>query len=329
LFRKWCAELSRVMSDGRGGYIEGQKMLKEFRKVVEAWSGDLDEFVVHRSRSINVSNVPFVGKVLTFFGLEKIPIRDPFFVGRKPYLLFLNDLYRPQQNSLVGRSNRFDSDNDQKLLQFLLAEDSLPDRRGLAHGSTIEDSSLSPAHSKAHQHGALGSNPTHPFPINQNRDPQKGQKTYLPPMYRSLEQLVLSHLSPQELAELPIPKDSVRTEAYLNAILGYALDNLLLCGETVAKLIEQNFQLSAPFILDMRHNGTLWLDKEGHIVCILDAAILYSEHNDRWYIHSAETYTVLTGRLIDQTFTTAERPLILAAPHYQAGVITRWSKASS
>jgi hypothetical protein len=94
LFRQWCGKVSAALKEERGGLQEAQKLHRELEKVCSMWERDLDEGVRYKQRHLNVGKLPLIGALLSFSGIEKIKINDPILTADKPYLLFLNELYR-------------------------------------------------------------------------------------------------------------------------------------------------------------------------------------------------------------------------------------------
>lgn len=94
LFRQWCSKVSAALKEERGGLQEAQKINKELDEVCAMWERDIAEGVRYKQRHLNVGKLPIVGALLSFSGIEKIKINDPLLTIDKPYLLFLNELYR-------------------------------------------------------------------------------------------------------------------------------------------------------------------------------------------------------------------------------------------
>jgi len=93
-FRKWCAKMSAKLGEGRAGLAAAQRIERELKEVCSTWRADVEEGVRYKRRQLDLGVIPCLGKVLTFFGMQKLTIKDPIIRAEKPYLLFLNDLYR-------------------------------------------------------------------------------------------------------------------------------------------------------------------------------------------------------------------------------------------
>jgi hypothetical protein len=95
-FRRWCSEMSGTIRQGRSGMAAAQKVYAELERECSAWQRDVNEHVKYQHRTLSLGDFWFIGKILKVFGMEKVHLKDPVIAVDKPYLLLLNDLYRPR-----------------------------------------------------------------------------------------------------------------------------------------------------------------------------------------------------------------------------------------
>jgi hypothetical protein len=96
-FRNWCANVVSLAYDGGlRAKQQYRKVQQDFSTVRELWKEDVGEGVRHQTRSIKLSDIPLVGKLLAATGMAEVTIKDPVLTVDEKYrsFLFLNDLVR-------------------------------------------------------------------------------------------------------------------------------------------------------------------------------------------------------------------------------------------
>ncbi len=96
LFRQYFNDLDAELRNlsPRKKIAVYQPIFRDINKLCNEWISDMDAEVKYRQRTISLSKIPIIGKVLESFGVSDFSFNDPILFPDYPHLLFINDLYQ-------------------------------------------------------------------------------------------------------------------------------------------------------------------------------------------------------------------------------------------
>jgi hypothetical protein len=96
-FRKWLAELNKVLASGyEAGILKAHAELKKLESLVDGWlkTDDFKQGIEYERRKFNIGEIPKIGWIVKMTGIDSISVNDPILNPNRVYR-FISQWYSP------------------------------------------------------------------------------------------------------------------------------------------------------------------------------------------------------------------------------------------